>query len=79
MVSDFISANYGWLQWHNPHPGQNSHAHVLFCAGKGPGKDGWFTNLNIIAQLEEAMNILTEDHPNKTHVFVLDNTTIHAK
>lgn len=73
MVADFISADYGWLQSAN---GEES-TRVLFKAGKGC--DGYFTNDNVIAQVQKAMDILAKHYPNNDHVFVFDNAKTHVK
>ncbi|KIK74553.1 hypothetical protein PAXRUDRAFT_789771, partial [Paxillus rubicundulus Ve08.2h10] len=73
MVADFISADYGWLRSHD---GKES-ARVLFRAGKG--RDGYFTNDEILAQVKKAMGILEKDYPDEDHIFVFDNATTHLK
>ncbi|EIN05547.1 hypothetical protein PUNSTDRAFT_115955 [Punctularia strigosozonata HHB-11173 SS5] len=73
MVADFISADHGWL--FSP-DGQKS-ARRLFKAGKS--QDGWFTNDDIIGQLQDAMDILDQFYPDEEHVFVYDNATTHLK
>ncbi|VDB84740.1 unnamed protein product [Peniophora sp. CBMAI 1063] len=79
MVSDFFSPDYGWLRRRTTYPGdeRKQDARVLFKAGKN--RDGWFTNVTFVAQLEDAMTILAEDYPFEKHVFIVDNATIHAK
>ncbi|CAL1697595.1 unnamed protein product [Somion occarium] len=71
MVSDFVSADYGWL--HSP-DGIKS-ARVYFHAGKN--REGYFTNEDICTQTEEAMAIVKECYPNEDHVFIFDNATTH--
>ncbi|KAG2362182.1 hypothetical protein BDR07DRAFT_1285342, partial [Suillus spraguei] len=73
MVADFISADYGWL---HSHDGKES-ARILFRPGKT--QDGYFTNENIIAHAEKAMDILSKDYPNEDHVLVFDSATTHVK
>lgn len=73
MVSDFFSADYGWLSL----PDGTDAARWLFKAGKN--RDGYFTNENILEQLQKAMDILREYYPNEDHVFVYDNATTHLK
>ncbi|OJA17495.1 hypothetical protein AZE42_13838 [Rhizopogon vesiculosus] len=50
---------------------------MLFKAGKA--RDGYFTNENILAHAEKAMDILSRDYANEDHVFVFDNATTHLK
>ena len=73
MVSDFISADYDWLVSPN---GEES-ARVLFWPGVN--RDGYFTNEDILRQVDHAMDILQKHYPNDDHVFIFDNTTIHMK
>ena len=73
MVADMISADYGWL--HSP-DGEEK-AWVLLKAGKN--REGYFTNDNILAQADKAMDILEKHYPNEEHVFIFDNATTHTK
>jgi len=73
MVSDFVSADYGWL-WS---PNGNESAHVLFKAGKG--SDGYFTNDEVVAQVGNAMDILVKHYLNEEHIFMFDNAKTHLK
>jgi len=73
MVSDFVSADYGWL-WS---PNGNESACVLFKAGKG--SDGYFTNDEVVAQVGNAMDILVKHYLNKEHIFMFDNAKTHLK
>ncbi|KAG1888983.1 uncharacterized protein F5891DRAFT_1216029 [Suillus fuscotomentosus] len=73
MVADFVSAVYGWL---HSADGKES-GRILFRAGKA--RDGYFTNNNIIAHAEKAMDILSRDYPNEDHVLIFDNATTHRK
>ncbi|KAH6908650.1 hypothetical protein BKA70DRAFT_1222261 [Coprinopsis sp. MPI-PUGE-AT-0042] len=45
----------------------------------GKDGDGYFTNIDILAQVEQAMKILQEMYPDFDHVFVYDNATTHTK
>jgi hypothetical protein len=49
---------------------------VVFKAGKNQG--GYFTNENVLAQVEVAMNIIDKYYPNDKHIFIFDNTTTHT-
>src|SRR5882757_1619018 len=73
MVADFVSADYGWLC----SPDGTESAHIVFKAGKA--QDGYFTNTEIVVQLELAMDILEKHYPNDHHIFIFDNTTTHTK
>ena len=73
MVSDFISADYGWLR----SPCGKETARVLFKAGKN--RDGYFTNENILEQTQLAMEIVKRHYPGDKHVFIFDNATTHLK
>jgi hypothetical protein len=50
-------------------------ARVIFRCGKE--RDGYFTNEEILAQAESAMDILDEFYPNDEHIFIYDNATTH--
>ncbi|KAG8702431.1 hypothetical protein FRC09_004733, partial [Ceratobasidium sp. 395] len=50
---------------------------VIFRARKE--RDGYFCNKDVAEQLEQAIEICKENHPNKTPLFVYDNTTTHRK
>lgn len=73
MVADFVSADYGWLR----SPDGKKEACNLFKAGKG--RDGYYTNEEIIEQAEKAMEILEEHFPNEQHCLVYNNATTHLK
>ena len=71
MVSDFVSADYGWL----------CHGSLMARVMLKPRKnrDGYFTNEDILHQATAAMDILSTHFPNDHHIFVFDNATIHCK
>jgi hypothetical protein len=73
MVSDFVSADYGWLR--DP-DGLGKEARVLFKPGKN--RDGYFTNIEVIEQAQLAMDICERYYPDDQHVFVFDNATTHT-
>ena len=73
MVADFVSADYRWLR----SPDGEESTRVIFKAGKT--RDGYFTNTEIILQLELAMDIVQKHYPNDQHIFVYDNATTHTK
>ncbi|KIL54686.1 hypothetical protein M378DRAFT_1052139 [Amanita muscaria Koide BX008] len=71
MVADFVSADYGWLQ----SPDGTEFARVIFRPGKN--HEGYFTNEDILAQVEKAMAILTKFYPDEDHYFIYDNASTH--
>ena len=73
MVSHFVSADYGWLQ----SPDGKETARVLFKAGKN--REGYFTNENILEQMQTAMDLAKKLYPQDKHVFIFDNATTHMK
>lgn len=73
MVSDFISADYGWLR----SPNGAESARVLFRPGAN--REGYFTNEDILRQADHAIDILSKYYPNDDHIFIFDNATIHTK
>jgi hypothetical protein len=73
MVSDFVSADYGWLR----SPDGKDEARVLFKAGKNC--DGYFTNVEIIEQATKAIDILEQHFPDEDHVFFFNNAPMHLK
>ena len=73
MASEFVSADYGWLQSRD---GKNS-ARILFKPGKN--RDGYLTNDDIVDQANTAMDILDADYKHERHVFIYDNVTTHTK
>ena len=73
MVSDFISADYGWLC----SPDGTDSARVLFRPGAN--REGYFTNEDILQQVDNAIDILRKHYPNDNHTFIFNNATIHTK
>ena len=73
MISDFISADYGWLR----SPDGKETARVLFRPGTN--REGYFTNEDVLQQVDNAMDILQKYYPNDDHIFIFDNATIHTK
>jgi len=73
MVADFVSADYGWLRSQN---GEED-ARVLLKAGRSRG--GYFTNEDVLKQVQSTMDILKKHYPNDDHIFVFDNATTHLK
>ncbi|PBK94278.1 hypothetical protein ARMGADRAFT_1045736 [Armillaria gallica] len=72
MIVDFFSADFGWLQSLD---GTRS-AHRVFKPGKN--RDRYFTD-EIIDQVNDAMDILTEFEEDIEHIFIYDNATTHKK
>ena len=75
MVADFVSADFGWFT----SPDGNKSACCLFRPGAN--QDGYFTNEEIIEQVDKAINILHEYYPGSDfdHVFIYDNAMTHLK
>ncbi|XP_006456634.1 hypothetical protein AGABI2DRAFT_77787, partial [Agaricus bisporus var. bisporus H97] len=73
MISDFVSAKYGWLH----SPDGNEDARVILKPGRNRG--GYFTNDEVVTQAIRAMEILKKYYTDEKHVFVFDNATTHTK
>ena len=73
MVADFVSADFGWLTL----PDGSRSAQRLFRPGTN--RDGYFTNEEIIEQVDEAIDILHKYYPEFDQVFIYDNATTHLK
>ncbi|CCO35717.1 hypothetical protein BN14_09836 [Rhizoctonia solani AG-1 IB] len=54
-----------------------NNARVIFCAGKQC--NGWFGTADVVKQLSRAMTLVKKQFPNKDHVFIFNNATIHTK
>jgi hypothetical protein len=72
MIADFVSADFGYLVA----PDGRS-ARVILKPGKN--RDGYFKNDEVLAQSNDAMDLVFELYPDFEHIFVYDNATIHAK
>ncbi len=73
MIADFVSANFRLLR----SPDGKKSVWRIFKPGKNP--DGYFSNKDIQAQAQVAMDILTEYYPHFDHVLVYDNATTHLR
>jgi hypothetical protein len=73
MVADFVSADFGWILSHD---GKQSARRIL---KPGVNRDGYFTNDDILEQVEDAMRIVKECWPEYDHVFIYDNASTHLK
>lgn len=73
VIADFVSADFGWLRFLD---GKQSARRIL---RPGKGKDGYFSNDDILEQAKEAVRILWEFYPQYEHVFIYDNTSTHLK
>jgi hypothetical protein len=71
MVADFVSADYRWLRSMD---GKDS-ARVIFRPGKN--REGYFTNEDILAQVEHAMAIVGQYYSDEDHIFMYDKATTH--
>ena len=77
MVADFVSADYGWLRAPDHLAGNPEEARVFFKPGSG--RDGYFTNEEIQAQADKAIDILRKHYPHDNHILVFDNARTHIK
>src|ERR1700683_5440202 len=73
MVTDMVSADYGWLQ----SPNGKEEARVFFKASKNC--EGYFTNDDILDQVNKAMDILENYYPDEDHIRFFDNVTTKMK
>ena len=73
MVVDFVSADFRWLT----SPDGKHSARRLFKPGAN--RDGYFSNEEIIEQVDEVIDILKEYYPEFDHVLIYDNATTHLK
>ncbi|KDN44208.1 hypothetical protein RSAG8_05681, partial [Rhizoctonia solani AG-8 WAC10335] len=73
MVSDLISAEYGWLQ----SPDGKDRAREFFRAGAG--REGYFSTENVCSQMAHVADILNENYTGADHVIVVDNSPTHKK
>lgn len=73
MVSDFVSADHGFLR----SPDGKEEARLLFRPGKN--RDGYFQNEDFISHVEHAMDILTRHFPDEDHILFFDNAPNHLK
>ena len=64
MISGFMCPCHGFME----HNGVKSY--VEFAAGKN--RDGWFTNDDLINQLEECFDMIAELHPGMKLLFAFD-------
>ena len=78
MVSGFVCDCYGFLSAPVAVAGQpDIKSCKLFKAGKH--RDGWFTNDDLVAQLQLASPLFEERHPGCQLVFAFDNSMSHHK
>jgi hypothetical protein len=42
-------------------------------------QEGYFTNEDMLWQVDGAMNILEKIYPHDNHIFIFNNATIHTK
>ncbi|KAJ7445275.1 hypothetical protein FB451DRAFT_1412795 [Mycena latifolia] len=74
MVADYFSADFGWLR--DP---TNPKRNARRCMRPGKGRDGYFTNVEVLEQAAAARALVKELYPDFDHVFVYDNATTHKK
>ena len=73
MVSGFISADYGWLR----SPDRTESTQIPFQPGAN--REGYFTNEDVLQQVNNTMDILQKYYPDDDHIFIFNNATIHMK
>ena len=73
MVADFVSANYGFLS--------SAEGAESTCIEIKPGKnrDGYFSNDNLLMQVQHAIDLVCKLCPNDNHAFIFDNACSHSK
>ena len=73
MVADFVSADYGFLS--SAEGGESA------CIEIKPGKnrDGYFSNDDLLVQVQDAINLVCKLYPDDDHVFIFDNACTHSK
>lgn len=71
MISGFMCPCHGFME----HNGIKSY--LLFEAGKN--RDGWFTNDDLINQLESCFDMMESIHEGKKLLFAFDNSNSHHK
>ncbi|KAF8315112.1 hypothetical protein DL93DRAFT_2136065 [Clavulina sp. PMI_390] len=72
MVADFVSADYGWLRGPNGESARRS-------LKPGKNREGYFSNDNVLEQVEAAIDLAKKLYPDDEHVFVFDNARTHSK
>ncbi|KAB5588529.1 hypothetical protein CTheo_8030 [Ceratobasidium theobromae] len=73
MVSDLISADYGWLR----SPDRNDRTREFFKAGAG--RQEYFSTEHVCKQITHVVDILAEHYTGEDHVIVFDNSPTHKK
>ncbi|KAF9508871.1 hypothetical protein BS47DRAFT_1373595 [Hydnum rufescens UP504] len=73
MIANFISADYGWLSSADG----NESVHVKLKPGKN--HHGYFSNDELLMQVEKAAHLVHKLYPNDDHVFIFDNAHSHSK
>ena len=73
MVADFVSADYGFLS--------SAEGGELACIEIKPGKnrDGYFSNDDLLVQVQDAIDLVHKLYPDDDHVFIFDNACTHSK
>ena len=73
MIADFVSADYGWPS--------SADGNESACVELKPGKnhDGYFSNDELLEQVQKAIHLVHKLFPGNDHVFVFDNAHSHAK
>ena len=73
MIADFVSADYGFLSSADG----SEMAHVEIKPRKN--HDGYFSNDDLLDQVQCAIHLIRKLYPQDDHVFVFDNARSHSK
>ena len=71
MVANFVSANYGFLS--------SAEGAESACIEIKPGKNrnGYFSNDDLLMQVQDAIDLVCKLYPNNNHAFIFDNAHSH--
>ncbi len=73
MISGFMCPCHGFMS-----PADETVQSFIFFES-GINRDGWFSNDDLIAQLESSFELMESLHPNKKLLFAFDNSNSHHK
>ena len=73
MVADFVLANYGFLS------STEGCGSVRVELKPGKNCDGYFSNDELLTQVQLAIDLVCTHFPNDDHIFIFDNARSHSK
>lgn len=73
MVADFVSADYGFLS--SAEGAESTHIEIK----PGKNRDGYFSNDDLLVQVQHAIDLVRKLYPNDNHAFIFDNARSHSK